>query len=175
MFTEFETSRLIVRKIRIDDVDVMFEKWTQSEAIAKYMVWKAHTSRDETEQFVRLCLEEWDSNSYTWIVELKDTNEIIGSFAARQIGYKVDIGYLIAKDHWGNGYMPEVTTAFINKALVLDSVERIWAICDIDNLASKRVMEKSGMSYEGILRSFSIHPNISDRPRDCHCLSIVKP
>ena len=108
------------------------------------------------------------------MIETKGKGEVVGSFAARRDGSKVDIGYLLIKKYWGNGYMPEVISAFIDIAFRVSGIERVWAVCDLDNDASRRAMEKSGMKYEGILRSWMVHPNISDAPRDCHCLSIVR-
>jgi len=47
-------------------------------------------------------------------------------------------------------------------------------MCDVDNLASARVLEKVGMSREGVLRRSTMHPNASDEPRDSYCYAIVK-
>ena len=37
-----------------------------------------------------------------------------------------------------------------------------------------RELERVGMQREGILRSWLVHPNVSDTPRDCLCYSVVK-
>ncbi len=55
-----------------------------------------------------------------------------------------------------------------------ENIYRIWAVCDLENNGSKRVMEKSGMNCEGILRKWVLHPNVSAIPRDCFVYSIVK-
>jgi len=70
--------------------------------------------------------------------------------------------------------MSAVLTNFIDKTFNLDYIERIGAVCDVDNPASKRVMEKAGMAYEGVLFSWMVHPNIGSIARDCHCLSITR-
>ena len=62
------------------------------------------------------------------------------------------------------------------------SIRRSWrrvkrraaAICDIDNQASARVMEKAGMNFEGVLRRHTLHPNIAPEPRDCRMYAKVK-
>jgi RimJ/RimL family protein N-acetyltransferase len=54
------------------------------------------------------------------------------------------------------------------------SVFRIGAFCDVDNVASARVMEKSGLVREGLLRRWLMHPNISDEPRDCFSYARVR-
>ena len=174
MIKEFESIHFLIRPIDEHDLDFAYEHWTQELDIARYMTWKPHQSKEETRQFIKTCLEGWSRNSYTWIIEKKVANEIVGCFAARRDEHKVDIGYLLLKKYWGNGYMTEVIRAFIDEAFKIDGIVRIWAVCDVDNLASRRAMEKSGMSYEGLLKSWLVHPNMSREPRDCHCLSIVR-
>ena len=51
---------------------------------------------------------------------------------------------------------------------------RVYAYCDVENLASARVMEKAGMSFEGVLRRWGVHPNRSSEPRDCRCYAAVR-
>ena len=51
---------------------------------------------------------------------------------------------------------------------------RVWAVCDVDNVASARVLEKAGMSFEGILRRYQIHPNIGPEPRDARCYARMR-
>lgn len=174
MFKELKTNRLKLRPIHEGDSEIIFEKWTQDEDVSKYMTWTPHKKIQETEQFIMVCSDGWSQNSYTWIIETKNTGKVIGCFAARLEKHKVDIGYLIIKSEWSKGYMTEVITAFITEAFKNEKINRIWAVCDVENIASKGVLEKAGMECEGILKSWLVHPNMSLQPRDCHCLSIVK-
>jgi RimJ/RimL family protein N-acetyltransferase len=50
----------------------------------------------------------------------------------------------------------------------------VWALCDVENIASARVLEKAGMTCEGTLKQFGIHPNISATPRDCFSYAITR-
>ncbi len=174
MIREFETPNFIVRPISETDIDFAFDNWTQELEIAKYMTWKPHRTREDTESFILSCSKGWKNNDFTWIIETKHQKKIIGSFAARRIGHRVDIGYLLIRKHWGNGYMPEVIKTFINEAFKIEGIQRVGAVCDIENTASRRAMEKGGLEYEGILKSWLVHPNMSKEPRNCHCLSISK-
>jgi RimJ/RimL family protein N-acetyltransferase len=70
--------------------------------------------------------------------------------------------------------MTEAVKRLIATAFEDAAVYRVWAVCDVDNLASARVMEKSGMQREGLLRRWSIHPTIGAEPRDSFCYSIVR-
>ena len=57
------------------------------------------------------------------------------------------------------------------------SVPTVWrlaATCDIDNLASARVLEKAGLTREGILRRAIVRPNMTGKPRDALLYSKVR-
>lgn len=174
MIREFDTENFYIRPINETDADFVFENWTQEVDVAKYMTWKTHQTVNDTESYIQQCLKGWDEDDCTWIIEKKNQKEIIGSFAARRNGHKIDIGYLLVKKHWGNGYMPEVIRGFVEEAFKIEGIYRIWAVCDVDNLASRRAMVKGGLSYEGTLKSWLIHPNLDNQPRDCFCLGLSK-
>ncbi|MCI0650822.1 MAG: GNAT family N-acetyltransferase [Planctomycetes bacterium] len=70
--------------------------------------------------------------------------------------------------------MPEALRPLVEWALGQVAIHRVWAFCDVDNLASARVLEKLGMEREGILRRWFVHPNVSAFPRDCYSYSLVK-
>src|SRR5437667_8436856 len=72
------------------------------------------------------------------------------------------------------GLMGEAVTAMVEWALAQPMIYRVWAICDVDNVASARLFERVGMEREGVLRRWLVHPNLSEAPRDCLCYSIVK-
>lgn len=174
MFELFETQELVIRKIELIDAIQIFENWAQDEDVARYTTWSPHGSVEETQEYVQGCIDGWSQDAYTWLIERSNSAEIVGSFAARENKHKLDIGYLVSKNWWGNGFMTSVVKTFIDEAFKLDSIERIGAVCDVSNTASKRVMEKAGMDYEGVLFSWMVHPNIGAKARDCHSLSITR-
>jgi ribosomal-protein-alanine N-acetyltransferase len=59
-----------------------------------------------------------------------------------------------------------VLSEVVEWALTRSSVFRVGAVCDAANIASARVMEKAGLTREGLLRRWLVSPNISDEPRD---------
>ena len=87
---------------------------------------------------------------------------------------KWELGYVLAPSYWGKCYMTEVVKKIVDWAQKQQEIYRVWSVCDVDNRASARVMEKAGMKREGILRRWSMHPTISDAPRDSYCYSITK-
>jgi RimJ/RimL family protein N-acetyltransferase len=81
------------------------------------------------------------------------------------------VGYVIARAEWGKGYATEALRAVIEDGLAQPEITRVAAVCDVENLASARVMEKASMVKEGILVRHMVHPNISDEPRDVYSYS----
>lgn len=70
--------------------------------------------------------------------------------------------------------MTEAVSAVAEWLLTAQGLYRVWAVCDTENTASSRVMEKVGMSREGILKRWTVHPNASSEPRDCYVYARVR-
>ena len=60
---------------------------------------------------------------------------------------RLELGYRLKKKYWGKGYATEVAQALIAKAFLEPEVQEIYAITMKDNLASRKVMEKCGMTF----------------------------
>jgi RimJ/RimL family protein N-acetyltransferase len=88
--------------------------------------------------------------------------------------HAAEIGYVLTRRYWGRGYVTEAAKAVVDWAGSLDSIFRVWAICDLENIGSARVLEKVGMERDGIVRRWIMHPNVSAEPRDCYMYSKVR-
>ena len=170
-----ETTRLLLRLPVLDDTDAVFQKYAQDQVVTKYLIWRPHENINVTRDFIRRCVQCWkDETAFPWIVVRKNDDELVGMLELRIAESRADLGYAIAREYWGNGYATEITKSVIEWAMAQENIFRVWATCDVENLASARVLEKAGMQREGILRRFTVHPNISDEPRDSYCYSVVK-
>ena len=70
--------------------------------------------------------------------------------------------------------MTEAPRALVDHTLARPSTWRVWAVCDVDNVASARVLENAGMEREGTLRRYIVHPAVSPIPRDVHLYARVR-
>ena len=70
--------------------------------------------------------------------------------------------------------MTEAARPLADMIIKREDIFRIEAVHDVDNPASGRVMQKTGMQFEGVVRKYSLHPNVSPVPRDCCMYSLVK-
>ena len=157
------------------DAETIFAEYAQDTEVAKYMIWRPHLDIEESRDFIRRCISAWkDDNAYPWVITRKSDGRLIGMIECRIKLFSMDIGYVLARAHWGHGYTPEAARTIVDWGLGQEKIYRVWALCDVENLASARVMEKIGMQREGTLRRWTLHPNISDKPRDVYCYSIVK-
>jgi ribosomal-protein-alanine N-acetyltransferase len=171
----WETDRLLARPASATDARIVFDRYACDAAVAKYMTWRPHRNIKETIEFLRRCEELWrNGNAFPWSLWLKSDGDFVGFVEARVRGSAVDLGYALSRPYWRQGFMSEALTCVIRWALAQPEIFCVWATCDVENVASARVLERVGMECEGILRRWLVHPNISDVPRDCLCYAIVK-
>ncbi len=172
---QITTERLVLRMPRMEDAIAIFESWAQDPEVTRYLTWRPHERIEQTEIFVQSCLHVWETKTrFPYMITRKDSGEVIGMIDPRIEGPKVGIGYGLARAYWGKGYVPEATRAIIDWAFQQPTIYRVYATTEVDNIASRRVLEKVGMQCEGILRKYIIHPNISEIPRDSYMYAIVK-
>ncbi len=165
-----ETARLHLRPPRMEDASAIFDQYAQDAAVARYLTWRPHQDIAETQAFLRRCLAVWqDGSAFPWAIIHKADSQLIGMVEIRIQGHRVDLGYGLAQRYWGQGYMPEAVAAIMDWAWQQATIYRVWAVCDVENHGSARVLEKVGMQREGVLRRWIMHPNRSDEPRDCYC------
>jgi [ribosomal protein S5]-alanine N-acetyltransferase len=162
------TSHLRLRCPVASDTNAIFRSYTQDPEVCRFMIWRPHASESVTEEFIASCVEEWKTgNRLPYVITELHANVAIGMLEARIQRTTVDIGYVLARSHWGKGYMPEAIQALTGVALQSASVFRVQATCDTDNIPSQRALEKSGFSRESRLERYTVHPNISSEPRAC--------
>lgn len=166
---EINTRRLRLRAPLPADADAIYLAYAQDPLVCRYMVWAPHTSVEVTRQFIRECLAGWQAGSpLPYVITDAGSNEVLGMIEARVRATTVDIGYVLTRSRWGSGLMPEAIEAVASAALARPEVFRVQAICDVDNYASARALEKSGFLREGRLDRYGVHPNVSLEPRSAY-------
>jgi len=168
------TDRLVLRRPAMSDAPAVYE-YGRDPDVTRYLIFPTHRSVADAENFLATCPARWESGEeHCWLITLRDDRRVIGSFACRPRGHAIDIGYALGRPHWRRGYATEAGQAVVAWAAGLPEVYRIWAVCDVENTASARVLEKLGMTREGILRRWIVHPNISPEPRDSYVYARVR-
>ena len=171
----FATARLILRRPRAEDAPLIFATYAQDPEVVRYLTFRPHRTLQDSHDALERFEQAWRSGkSYSWLIFRRDREELIGAISARE-DQGINLGYLLARSFWGQGFMSEALGAIVEWAFSNPSIFRVWAVCDLENAASARLLERNGFQREGILRKWSLHPNISAVPRDCNCYAKTRP
>jgi RimJ/RimL family protein N-acetyltransferase len=169
------TERLLMREPDDADARAIFEEYAADPDVTRYLAWKPHASVDGVLDFLAQQRDaEAAGKARSWVITMPPEDRALGSIDCRFEGHTALLGWVLAKRLWGRGLMTEAVRAVGDWALADAAIARVWAVCDVANPASLRVMEKAGMRCEGVLRRWSVHPNVSDEPRDCFVCSRIR-
>lgn len=169
------TKRLILRKPKLSDAKAIFSRYAQDNDVTKYLVWKSHKDISETETFLEGCIGKWGQNERSFVIIKKNSKKLTGMIGVRFKNSEADIGYVLAKNEWNKGYTTEALKAIVDFSFSEPTIKKVYAVCDIENKASARVMEKAGLKREKILKRYITHPNRSSKKRDVFLFSLSRP
>jgi [ribosomal protein S5]-alanine N-acetyltransferase len=171
----FRTARLVLRPIVLEDAGPIFNSYADDPEVTRFLTWRPHQGRSDTDAYIASSIATPPEVARTYVLIDARNSAVKGAFDLRQVArYRVEFGYVLARAWWGQGLMTEALTEVARWALAQPAIFRISAVCDIENIGSARVMEKSGFTREGVLRRWLIHPGIGDHPRDCFSYAKVR-
>jgi RimJ/RimL family protein N-acetyltransferase len=162
MRTFLETDRLTLRRFTEADEDNLFELNSDPE-VMRFLTGGRPTPRDTVRTRILpaflACYERFAGFGF-WAADEKPTAQFLGWFHLRPplpdaspAGWledgSIELGYRLRRSAWGKGYATEGSRALIDKGFAEFGVPRVVAETTMDNWASRRVMEKSGLSLVG--------------------------
>ncbi|HEX3624936.1 MAG TPA: GNAT family N-acetyltransferase [Verrucomicrobiae bacterium] len=169
------TARLLLRRPRRDDAPLVFSAYGQDAEVTRYLSWQPHKTLSDAQTAIERRLAGWQSgDEIPWMLCNRTDSKVVGAISAWPKRNGIEIGYVLARQYWNRGFMTEAVQAVVEWAFTQPSVFRVWAVCDVENGASARVLEKAGFEREGILKSWAIHPNVSPKPRDCYAYARIR-
>ena len=149
------TERLILRRIERRDIDDIFE-YSHNAETSKFLLWYPHEKKSDTVYYYKAVDKRYKSGEFfDWAVVEKASGKMIGTCGFTSIcerDDKAEVGYVINPSFWGQGYASEALVRVIEFGFSDLGLERIEAKYIIGNDRSRKVMEKCGMSFEGINR-----------------------
>ncbi len=166
--------RLRLRRPRLSDAEAIFD-YARDPEVARYADWQVRSELEPVTELLRGREGAWNSGSeFYWVLTLPSDDRAIGAIACSVSGHAAEFGFLLNRRFWRNGYATEASRAVVDWIFSVPSVWRLAATCDVENVASARVLEKSGLTREGILRRAIVRPNLSTKPRDAFLYSKVR-
>ncbi len=150
------TKRLIVREFNENDWQAVHE-YSSDPQVVRFMSWGPNTE-EETQAFVRRVVASQAAKPrirYEFAVILRSKDRLIGncclliSSPSHREGW---ISYVFNPRFWGERYASEAAKILLRFGFTKSKLHRIFALCDPENMASRRILEKIGMQQEGYLR-----------------------
>jgi ribosomal-protein-alanine N-acetyltransferase len=168
------TERLVLRPPTAGDSAAIYEGYARDPDVARYVIWTPHTSIAETHEFLQHFVASADrDDSYPWVMTLREDRTVIGAMHLRVHRPWAEFGFNIARLYWNRGFGTEAVRAVIAFGLRLPGIERVQAICHVENQASRRVLEKAGMRLEGVLRRYLVFPNVGEEAQDVFMYAVT--
>lgn len=148
---ELNTEHLRLRKLRASDVECYYNRVGSSEAVTRYMLWQPHKSLVESRESIEKVLARYEEgNGYTWAIALAEDDSIIGRIDLLRFDEKENscsFAYMLGKGFWGCGFGTESLKAVFAFAFEKMEMQKIVADHMSENIASGKVMQKTGMHY----------------------------
>lgn len=151
------TKRLYIRELELKDIGNTHILHSLPE-IDEFNTLGIPDSIDETTELVHRWLTEKKQipkTHFVFVIQLKETKTFLGLIGLKlgKLNYKIaEIWYKIHKDFWRKGFTTEAVTTLLKFGFEELKLHRIEAGCAVENIASIKVLEKVGMSREGMKR-----------------------
>ena len=155
-YHELESSRLLLRRITMQDLDDVFEIYSNKEVMLYFADRFPFEKSTEAETMIREYEEALTNHwSMRWGIVLKESGKLIGTcgfHALSEYDKRIEVGYDLNRNYWQKGIMTEALSLIINHAFGCSDVNRIEAMVEPPNTGSRALLEKLGFQYEGTLR-----------------------
>ncbi len=169
-----ETERLTLRRITLNDVDDMYE-YSSDNNVTRYLTWSPHPDKAYTHEYINYLQTRYRTGDFfDWGVYFRSERKMIGTCGFTRFDYvnnSAEIGYVLNSNYHGRGIATEASRAAVEFGFKRLGLNRIECKYIIGNDASRKVMEKNGMKFEGIRREGML---IKGEYRDIGICSILR-
>ena len=152
---ELTTPRLTLRRMMVVDYEDMYE-YACRQDVTKYLTWRPHPDREYTREYLQYLGNRYAAGMfYDWAVIYEPDCKMVGTCGFTSFNCSSDsaeVGYVLNPEYWGKGIATEALTRVLEFGFEELGLHRIEAKFIQENERSRRVMEKVGMTFEGVMR-----------------------
>ena len=167
------TERLTLRRMKPDDCADMFD-YARRDDVTEYLLWEPHPNKAHTKKYLEYIKTRYgEGEFYDWALELDSEQKMIGTCGFSSFDFannSAEVGYVINPVYHGCGYATEALIEVMAFGFMELNLHRIEARYMEGNDASRRVMDKCGMKYEGCARSSMF---VKGKYRSIHTCAIL--
>ena len=156
-FPILETPRLVLREPRRGDAQPLLTAWSDAESVRYFGTGPLATKSQALEELRGFRNQTMSGEGIRWILTERDRDEYIGDvgfFDFAPEHSRAEIGFLLARPHWGRGYMSEALDAVLEYGFTVARLHRVEALVDPRNSACLQLLERKGFQREGLLRDY---------------------
>jgi ribosomal-protein-alanine N-acetyltransferase len=162
-FPKLETDRLLLRAITPEDRAGLFKNFSDKE-VASWFFDEPYSRIEQADEIIQALIDEFEQGTgLTWAITLKGSNEFVGTcgYEEVEVGSWGEIGFDLAKEHWGKGLMSEALSAIIEVGFHMLRLDKIEAHTYATNARAIRLLRNLGFRME----------DVGD---DSHCYSLLE-
>ena len=143
-----QTERLILRRYRPEDSDILYRELGCDPVMYEYSGWNPYATPQMAKGTTEKFIESYrDPHFYGWVIEADGCPVgTVGAYDYDEKDNAIEIGISIFRDSWGKGYATEAVSCVMHYLIEDEQIAVIRAWCAADNIGSMRAMEKSGMT-----------------------------
>jgi ribosomal-protein-alanine N-acetyltransferase len=151
-FPRLETGRLLLREITPQDRVGLFKNFSDRD-VASWFFDEPYTRMEQADDIIQAFTDEFEQGTgLTWAIALKESDEFVGTcgYGEVEIGSCGEIGFDLAKEHWGKGLMSEALSSVIEYGFDLLRLDKIEAHTYATNARAIHLLRNLGFSLEDI-------------------------
>jgi RimJ/RimL family protein N-acetyltransferase len=145
-----ETERLIIRQFTPEDLPALIKSRTDPR-VSKYLGGEQMQNPEALKTRLDFYIGCYETHGFgTCAMIWKESGELIGASGLQPLenSEHIEVGYSLSYDFWGKGLATECAKAWLEFGFNNAGLDRIVAVAQPENKASRHVMEKLGMKFE---------------------------
>jgi RimJ/RimL family protein N-acetyltransferase len=160
MVPTIDTARLTLRAFTHDDFEPYFERILSARPVMRFLSGSGEprTREESMLAFARMVSPERDPLDRVWAVVERSSSEMIGHAILQRLDKSdlIEVGYALGERWWGAGIATEASKAVVEYGFACTPLELIVGVARPENLASRRVLEKTGLRYAGMRHYYNL-------------------
>jgi ribosomal-protein-alanine N-acetyltransferase len=161
-FPELETERLLLRQLGQEDAQHLFHYFSL-DVVTEYYDLESFKELEQAVSLIRSWNQRFENGEgIRWGITLKTENRVIGTCGFHnwmKEHYKAEIGYELTPEYWRKGIMTEAIEEIVQFGFKELGLNRIEAFIDPENISSRKLLEKTGLKEEGLLKDCFFEKN----------------
>lgn len=170
---KIETQRLVLQRLKYEDAEEIFYTYASKPDATRYMAWPTHETIKDTRAFLHFAVRGWEQGlDYSFGIRLRESNRFIGSIGIMNDLGKIQFGYIFSPTQWRKGYATEACLSLIGILKTIPEVQRIGTFVDVENVASRKVLLKAGLTEDFVFSKWFAFVNQGNELKDCVVFSL---